>query len=59
MFISVMQDIVDSECFSITLDTILILKSSKNTKNRYKIAENRNLKDTNKELKKQICYGNY
>lgn len=54
-----MQDIVDSECFSITLDTILILKSSKNTKNRYKIAENRNLKDTNKELKKQICYGNY
>jgi len=31
-----MYNIIDSEYISITLDTVLILKNSKTTKNRYK-----------------------
>lgn len=45
--------------YSITLDTVLILKTSKTTKNRDKTAQNRNEKDTNIRIQKQICYGNY
>lgn len=44
---------------SITADNVLILKISKTTKNRYKTAKNRNKKDTNIRIQKQICYGKY